>query len=111
MADYNATIIPGTITTWQRCHAINIQYPYGADNSSINVRFEEEVVKILPGGEVLKSAPANGGITKEYDPDLVIQIRNPATWELTGQTVTMGEILALLGSAYWQFALERDGGE
>ena len=109
MADYNAQIIPGTISTWQRCHGINIQNPYGSDASAINVRFEEEIVKVLPDGEVLKSAPPNGGITKEFDPMLKIQLRDPATWELTGDVVTMGEVMAILGSAYWQFALERDG--
>lgn len=108
MADYQEQSIPGTITSWRRCHAINIQNPYGSDQSAINVRFDEEIIKILPDGEVLKSAPTNGGITKEYDPNLVITLRNPATWELTEQTVTMGEVMVMIGSAYWQFALERD---
>lgn len=110
MADYNESVVPGTITSWQRCHSIQIQNPYGADASSINVRFDEEVIKVLPDGEVLKSAPANGGITKEFDPTLAIALRDPASWELTGETVTMGEMMAILGSAYWQFALERDAG-
>lgn len=110
MSDYQANTVPGTLTSWRRCNSITIQNPYTTDPSSINVQFGEEIIKVLPDGEVLKSAPEGGGITKEFDPDLVIALRNPATWELTGETVTMGEAMAILGSAYWQFALERDNG-
>ena len=109
MADYNESVIPGTMTSWQRCHSIQIQNPYN-DASAVNVRFDEEIVKVLPDGEVIKSAPQNGGITKEFDPSVVIQLRDPETWELTGESTTMGAIMAAIGSAYWQFALERDNG-
>lgn len=109
MADYNESVIPGTLTSWQRCHSTQIQNPYN-DASAVNVRFDEEIVKVLPDGEVIKSAPQNGGITKEFDPSVVIQLRDPETWELTGESTTMGAIMAAIGSAYWQFALERDNG-
>ena len=109
MADYNANIVPGTLTSWQRCHSIQIQNPHG-DPSAVNVRFDEEIIKVLPDGEVLKYAPAKGGITKEFDPSVEIALRDPATWELTGETTTMGAVMAAIGSAYWQFALERDNG-
>ena len=109
MSDYNESVIPGTITTWQRCHSIQIQNPYN-DPSAVNVRFDEEIVKVLPDGEVIKSAPQNGGITKEFDPSVVIQLRDPETWELTDESTTMGAMMAAIGSAYWQFALERDNG-
>ena len=109
MADYNESVIPGTITSWQRCHSIQIQNPYN-DAAAVNVRFDEEVVKVLPDGEVIKSSPQNGGITKEFDPSVVIQLRDPTTWELTGESTTMGALMAAIGSAYWQFALERDNG-
>lgn len=109
MADYNEQTIPGTLTSWQRCHSIQIQNPYNYA-SAVNVRFDEEIVKVLPDGEVIKSAPQNGGITKEFDPAVVIQLRDPETWELTGESTTMGAIMAAIGSAYWQFALERDNG-
>lgn len=107
MADYNESVVPGTITSWHRCHSIQIQNPYN-DAAAINVRFDEEIIKLLPDGEVLKSTPAQGGITKEFNPAMEIALRNPATWELTGETTSMGAIMAALGSAYWQFALERD---
>ena len=107
MADYNESVVPGTITTWQRCARIQIQNPYN-DSAAINVRFEEEIIKLLPDGEVIKSALVQGGITKEFDPEIKIALRNPTTWELTGETTSMGAIMAALGSAYWQFALERD---
>ena len=109
MADYNESVIPGTLTSWQRCHSIQIQNPYN-DAAAVNVRFDEEVVKVLPDGEVIKSSPQNGGITKEFDPSVVIQLRDPETWELTGESTTMGALMAAIGSAYWQFALERDNG-
>ena len=109
MADYNESVIPGTLTSWQRCHSIQIQNPYN-DAAAVNVRFDEEVVKVLPDGEVIKSSPQNGGITKEFDPSVVIQLRDPTTWELTGESTTMGALMAAIGSAYWQFALERDNG-
>ena len=109
MADYNESVIPGTLTSWQRCHSIQIQNPYN-DAAAVNVRFDEEIVKVLPDGEVIKSAPTKGGITKEFDPSVVIQLRDPTTWELTGESTTMGAIMAAIGSAYWQFALERDNG-
>ena len=109
MADYNESVIPGTLTSWQRCHSIQIQSPYN-DAAAVNVRFDEEVVKVLPDGEVIKSSPQNGGITKEFDPSVVIQLRDPTTWELTGESTTMGALMAAIGSAYWQFALERDNG-
>jgi hypothetical protein len=108
MADYQENTIPGTITSWRRCNAIAIQNPYSNDPTSINVQFNEEVIKVLPDGEVIKSTPDKGNITKEFDPSIVIAMRNPETWELTGESVPMGEIMAMIGSAYWQFALERD---
>ena len=111
MTDYNEQSIPGTLTRYQRCHTITIQNPHGPDLSAKNVRFDEEIIKTLPDGEVIKSAPEKGGITKEFNPATVIELRNPATWELTGDTVTMGEIYAILASAYWQFALERDASQ
>ena len=109
MTDYKEQSIPGTLTSYQRCHQITIQNPYN-DISAANVRFDEEVIKTLPDGEVIKSSPQNGGITKEFDPSVVIQLRDPTTWELTGESTTMGALMAAIGSAYWQFALERDNG-
>lgn len=109
MTDYNESVVPGTLTSWQRCHAIQIQNPYN-DVAAINIRFDEEIIKVLPDGEVIKSPAPKGGITKAFDPAVEIALRNPATWELTGETTTMGAIMAAIGSAYWRFALERDNG-
>ena len=106
MANYQESVVPGTMTSWQRCHEIRIQNPHTEDPSSINVVFDEETIKILPDGEVLKSF--KGNIIKSFNSDIVINLRNPENWELTGATITMGEIMAIIGSAYWQFALERD---
>ena len=109
MADYKEQHVPGTLTSYQRCHTVTIQNPHQQLDAA-NVSFSEEVIKILPDGDVMK-VPFNGPqLTIEFDPAKVITLRNPETWELTGQTITMGEIYALIASAYWHFAGERDNG-
>jgi len=105
MATYKESIVSGSLTSWQRCNKITIENPYN-DPSAVNVQFEEEVVKVLPDGEVFRNSC--GIMTKVFDPGKIIQIRNPMDWELTGQSITLGEVMALVGSVYWQYALERD---
>lgn len=106
MADYQEQTISGAMTQYTRCPSITMQNPRG-DLSAANVRFDEEVVKTLPDGEVITSS--GPGITVPFKPDDVIALRDPATWALTGATITAGELYALLASAYWHYATERDG--
>lgn len=40
-------------------------------------------------------------ITIEFNQDEKIPIRNPLTGELTGQTITKGEIYAMIYSTFW----------
>ena len=108
MSDYKENHIPGTMTTYQRCNQITIQNPHQQLDAA-NVSFSEEIIKILPDGEVL-TIPFHGDrLLVEFDPSKIINLRNPITWELTGQTITMGEIYSIIASAYWHFANERDG--
>ena len=52
--------------------------------------------------------PDSGDVLKEFDPADVVVLRNPETGDLTGETITMGEVYAILASAYWQFAPAKD---
>ncbi|MBP6733629.1 MAG: hypothetical protein KA142_02860 [Chromatiaceae bacterium] len=105
MADYQEQTISGAMTQYTRCPSITMQNPRG-DMSACNVRFDEEIVKTLPDGEVITSS--GPGITVPFNPADVISLRDPATWALTGETITSGELYALLASAYWHYATERD---
>jgi len=107
--DYQEQTITGQMSQYTRCHSIQIQNPRGNDPTSLNARFDEEIVKTLPDGTVITEAGA--GITAEFDPSEVIGIRDVTTWELTDATITVGELYALLASAYWHYATKRDASE
>lgn len=105
MADYQESSISGAMKQYTRCPSITMQNPRG-DMSACNVRFDEEIVKTLPDGEVITSS--GPGITVPFNPADVIALRDTTTWALTGETITSGELYALLASAYWHYAAERD---
>jgi hypothetical protein len=105
MTDYKESLVTGQQSQHQRCYQIVVNNPY---DSVPNVRFDEELLLTLPDGTKLNRHV--GGMTTQFDPSKSVAIRNPLTWELTGQSMTMGEIYAVLASAYWQAALERDAG-
>ena len=107
MANYKESVISGELSQYTRCNSITIQNSRGSDLSARNAQFSEEVIKTLPDGSELTEA--GEGITAEFDPAEVIELRDPATWELTGSSVTVGELYAILASAYWHYALKRDG--
>lgn len=109
MADYKEETITGQMTQYTRCHNITIQNPRGNDPTSLNARFDEEIVKTLPDGTVITES--GKGITAEFDPTEVIEVRDTTTWETTGTTLTVGELYVLLASAYWHYALKRDNAE
>ena len=105
MTDYKESLVTGQQSQHQRCYQIIVSNPY---DSAPTVRFDEELLVTLPDGTKLNRHI--GGMTVPFDPAKSVAIRNPLTWELTGQSMTMGEINAVLASAYWQAALERDAG-
>ena len=101
MPDYKESAVSGK--QWQRCRAIEIDNPYGAMPV---VRFFEEMRTQVGGQSV--SVPV-GGITQNFDdPGKIFQLCNPMTGEQTGQTMTHGEVYAVLWSLYMALAEERD---
>ena len=98
--NYNETTISGSEYT--RCPQITIENPTGGPPL---IQFREERIAIL--GERKICTPL-GHIVIEFDPASTVALRNPETNDLTGGTITHGEIYAILYSAYIQSALARD---
>jgi len=100
MPNYNETAVTGE--SYQRTNRIIIDNPYQA---APRIIFEEERIINL-GDEVVKKPVT--ALQVAFDETEVINVMNPLTNELTGTTITMGEIYALIYSVYWQKAQERD---
>jgi hypothetical protein len=98
--DYQEQTLQGS--SYQRCNRIVIENPRNSDPA---VTFIEE--KIIVTGDNTIAIPANN-FAIAIDPTESIALRNPETWELTGATITLGELYAAIASVYWQKALERD---
>lgn len=99
--EYKESRVAGTKYT--RCHTMSISNPR---DSAPFVRFEEEVV-VLGDSETISSPIGGFGVL--YDnPDKLIPIRDPQTYSLTGQSITYAQLYAMLFSAYWAAAAERD---
>ncbi|ALO46566.1 hypothetical protein [Pseudohongiella spirulinae] len=101
MSNYNEQSVTGT--EWTRCKRIVISNPLAAQPE---IRYDEETVLTTSAGQTLKSA--QGYLTVPFDPSAVIDLYDPATGQPTGQTVTQGEIYALVYSAYLTAANARD---
>ena len=99
--NYNETTVTGQ--SWQRCCQVVIENPR---TGAPVVRFEEERVLALAGGTEMRTPAA--GLSVPFDPAMAIVMRDPATGEPTGQTVTYADAYALLYSAYLSAATERD---
>lgn len=89
-------------TSWQRCGTVHIYNPLEGTKTC---RFDEETV-VQVGSRVV-CAPESY-ITKDFDPEAVIPLLDPATGAPTGQTTTHGQLYLILYSLYIQTALERD---
>lgn len=102
MPDYQESTIAGS--KYRRWRRINIENPrVGVPTAGI---LEEEVLNL--GDEIVERPVGNLSISLS-DPTKEIPLRDPTNgWELTGATATMGDLYALVGSACWQAALERD---
>jgi hypothetical protein len=101
MSNYNEQAVTGT--EWTRCKRVVIDNPLAQPPE---IRFDEEVALTTSGGATMKTAI--GYLNVPFDPDAVIDIYNPATGEPTGQTITQGEMYALVYSAYLTAATARD---
>lgn len=102
MPDYQASDLVGS--KYRRWPRILIENPRNGTPSAVVL--EQEVMNL--GDEEIERNIGNLNI-KMSDPTKEIPLRDPTNdWELTGTTATMGELYALIGSACWQAALERD---
>ena len=101
MADYKEQTINGT--AWQRAYQILILNPLGQVPI---VRYDEESVINLNDNQQIKQPISTLGYT--VDPEAIIELRDPETLELTGNTVPVALIHQALLSDYLNRALERD---
>ncbi len=100
MADYKYK--QETATEWQRCAAVVILNPH---QGVASIRMDEEKIIANADGFYSKSV---GSFQFTFPPDEVIQLRNPANGELTGDTMTCSDMYVALYSLYIQKALARD---
>ncbi len=100
MADYKETTLEGTAYT--RCDSVLLSNP---KDGLPGVAFHEQRYYNLDGEVVVRDM---GSLPVSYDPAGVIQLRNPATGELVGQTMSHDVLYAAMYSLYIQSALARD---
>ena len=110
MANYKETDLAGV--SWIRCRTVTIVNPMvgtidiGTKQPSVpTAYFQEEKVISIDGSKTLVDI---GSCQKKFNPSEVINIRNPDTGELTGNTSSHGDLYKVLYSLYLQTALERD---
>ena len=101
MSNYKETSVTGS--EYVRCKEIVIRNPL---NSVPSIQYIEEQATILGADKVI-TQPL-GMVSETFDPATVIELRDPQTNELTGATITHGEMYQMLYSAYIQVALQRD---
>ena len=103
MADYQESQVAGT--SWHRFNQIHIDNTRNA--IPVVTMTEERVVALADGRELREPV----GVLELPCGDLSypIMLRNPATWEPTGATATLGDAYALVSSLCIQEALIRDG--
>lgn len=92
--NYKESAITGT--QWSRCKEVNITNPL---NAQPMITLAEEVVVQIPGIDN-HFVTANFNFKTPFDPAINIQLRNPDTDELTGGTITQGQMYVFLYSLY-----------
>jgi hypothetical protein len=102
MTDYAEQQVAGT--EWTRCHQVVIDNRIGAAPLAT---FHEQRALRREDGSILRVAP-RGLVELPYDPAMAIAIRDPATGEETGQSITGADLYAMIYSAYLHAALARD---
>ena len=103
MADYNETTVTGT--AWQRAWQITIANTLGG---APLVRYDEEVVINFEDGKRIRQPAQSMGISYQVDPLAVIELRDPETLELTGDTIPVALVHQALFSDYVNRAKARD---
>jgi hypothetical protein len=102
MADYKESAI--SAVRHVRTNRINIENELGAYPI---ITFAEEEVYTLSEKEVIKR-PVGSLSMLLNNPKEMIELRDPSTWELTGEAIPMMLVYQALGSAYINMALQRD---
>ena len=102
MSDYQESSVVGT--RWNRFNLIKID---NALQSIPVVYLDEECVTVLDEGRVLHEPI--GTLQVPFTPNYPIALRNPSTGELTGQTITLGDVYGIVYSLCIQEAMVRDG--
>jgi hypothetical protein len=102
MADYKEQTVSGT--SWQRAWQITIANTLGGPPS---VCYNEESVINLNDGQIRQML---GSINYTVDPEGIIELRDPETLELTGETIPVATVHEALFSDYINRALARDDG-
>lgn len=104
MSEYKAGTFSGD--KWQRCHTITFVDTY---NSPPQALFHEEEVFVVGGTEVMRRSV--GMCSLELSAGMGdIPLRNPATGDLTGASITRQNLYTALYSLYRMAAAARDGG-
>jgi len=98
MTDISQTAIVGS--SWVRTNKIVVDNPH---NGTPEITYQVERAYNFADGVITKPLPE---INRVFDPSRVVPIRNPADGELTGGTITLGEVYALIYSAFWQDAVQ-----
>lgn len=104
MPDYQESTVAGT--KWKRACRINIENPL---NGVPNALFaEEEVINLSEGQEprtrLVSNLAVPFSLTDEFP------LRDPQTNEIiAGMVGTQAQLYTLMYSAYWHYAMARDG--
>lgn len=102
MSDYQESSVVGT--RWNRFNHIKIDNTF---RSVPVVYLDEERVTILADGRALHEPV--GTLQVPFAPNYPIALRNPSTGEVTGQTITLGDVYGIVYSLCIQEAMVRDG--
>jgi hypothetical protein len=100
MANYKETT--GSASMWRRCKQVIINNAYQATKQ---IMFMEEDIVVLDG-RIIKNQ--SGTVFADYIPDYLINLRDPATGEKTGNTIPESLVYQALYSLYLDMAENRD---
>ena len=101
MADYNESTISGS--SWQRTFRIVIENRYG---ESVQIGYSEEKILIVPDAPPVHQYL--GDLVGLVDIAGTIDLRDPGTLELTGETIPVSAVYVALLSDYINRAKARD---
>ena len=99
MADLSQTAVVGK--SWIRTNQIIIDNPNGKIPT---ITYKVERCYQFGDEVITKPMP---DIVSVFDPDKIINVRDPRTSELVGTKLSMGEVYALIYSAFWDDAVEK----